>query len=62
MCIFCGGTCGGAGDMLLPALVTGAGLIVLKIKARRELKREKNSQECNKISESHKNDLNIPKQ
>jgi hypothetical protein len=37
MCIFCGGACGGIGDMLLPTIVTGAGLVVLKIKARRDL-------------------------
>ncbi|WP_181213576.1 hypothetical protein [Dehalococcoides mccartyi] len=39
MCIFCGGTCGGAGDMLLPALATGGGLVILKIQAKRELKK-----------------------
>jgi hypothetical protein len=36
MCIFCGGACGGIGDMLLPTLATGAGLVMFKIKAQRE--------------------------
>jgi hypothetical protein len=36
MCIFCGGACGGIGDMLLPTLATGAGLVMFKIKARKE--------------------------
>lgn len=62
MCIFCGGTCGGAGDMLLPALVTGAGLVVLKIQAKRASKKEKASPECDKITEAHDNGLQIPKQ
>jgi len=49
MCISCGGTCGGAGDMLLPVLVTGARLIVLKIKAKGASKIEKTSPDCDKI-------------
>jgi hypothetical protein len=36
MCIFCGGACGGIGDMLLPTLATGAGLVMFKIKASKE--------------------------
>jgi hypothetical protein len=36
MCIFCGGVCGGIGDILLPTLATGAGLAMFKIKARKE--------------------------
>lgn len=35
MCIFCGGVCGGAVDVLLPSIVAGAGLVVLKIQAIR---------------------------
>jgi len=35
MCIFCGGTCGGVGDMLLPSLVTGASLLVMRIRVNR---------------------------
>ncbi len=38
MCIFCGGACGGAGDILLPSIVAGAGLVVLKVQAIRASK------------------------
>jgi hypothetical protein len=33
MCIFCGGACGGIVDIMLPSVVTGASLVVLKVKA-----------------------------
>jgi hypothetical protein len=36
MCIFCGGTCGGIGDMLLPTMATGVSLVMLKIRASRK--------------------------
>jgi hypothetical protein len=42
MCIFCGGACGGIGDVLLPTLVTGTGLMMLKLKARREIYKGRN--------------------
>jgi len=35
MCIACGGVCGGAGDVVLPSLVIGAGLVVLGVRAKR---------------------------
>jgi mannose/fructose/N-acetylgalactosamine-specific phosphotransferase system component IIC len=35
MCIFCGGTCGGVGDALLPSASIGISLAVLKIQAVR---------------------------
>jgi hypothetical protein len=34
MCIFCGGACGGAGDVLLPAISAAVPLLTLKIRAR----------------------------
>ena len=37
MCIFCGGACGGIGNMLLPTIAAGTGLVVLKIKALRDM-------------------------
>lgn len=36
MCIACGGICGGVGDVLLPSMVAGAGLVVLGVRARRQ--------------------------
>jgi hypothetical protein len=44
MCIFCGGCCGGVGDMLLPTLVVGTGLVVTKIKVVRDKRKERNKQ------------------
>jgi len=35
MCIFCGGTCGGAGDALLPTLVASASLVVMRLRVLR---------------------------
>ena len=34
MCIFCGGACGGAGDVLLPVVSVGIPLLALKIRAK----------------------------
>jgi hypothetical protein len=34
MCIFCGGACGGAGDVLLPAIAAAVPLLTLKIRAK----------------------------
>ncbi len=45
MCIFCGGACGGAGDMLLPSIAAGAGLVVLKIQAMRASSKGKSREE-----------------
>ena len=42
MCIFCGGACGGAGDILLPSIVAGTGLVVLKVQAIRASSKGKN--------------------
>jgi hypothetical protein len=59
MCIFCGGACGGAGDILLPSIVAGAGLVVLKVQAIRASSKGKNrvntqSEEAKIKSESEK--------
>jgi hypothetical protein len=35
MCIFCGGTCGGVGDMLLPSLATVGSLVVMRVRVAR---------------------------
>jgi hypothetical protein len=35
MCIFCGGTCGGVGDVILPSATLGISLAILKIQAVR---------------------------
>lgn len=35
MCIFCGGTCGGVGDMLLPSIVTAGSLVVMRVRMGR---------------------------
>jgi hypothetical protein len=43
MCIFCGGACGGIGDMMLPTLATGAGLVMFKIKARKESRKARDN-------------------
>ena len=32
MCIFCGGTCGGAGNSLLPVIAAGIPFIIMKIR------------------------------
>ena len=34
MCIFCGGTCGGVGDSLLPFAAAGIPLVTMKIRAK----------------------------
>ncbi len=41
MCIACGGTCGGAGDIVLPSLVIGAVIIVQGVRASREARETK---------------------
>jgi hypothetical protein len=53
MCIFCGGACGGIGDILLPTLATGAGLVMFKIKASHE-SRKAHDQNQNILVESTK--------
>jgi hypothetical protein len=35
MCVFCGGTCGGAGDALLPTLVASTSLLVMRLRLLR---------------------------
>ena len=44
MCIFCGGDCGGAGDVLLPVISAGVPLVVLKIRARLTALKERDQQ------------------
>ena len=61
MCIFCGGACGGVGDILLPSIVAGAGLVVLKVQAIRASSKGKNGgntqgKEDETKSESEKKD------
>jgi hypothetical protein len=41
MCIFCGGTCGGVGDAILPYAALGVSLVGLKIQAVRESRKQK---------------------
>jgi hypothetical protein len=41
MCIFCGGTCGGVGDALLPSASLCISLAILKIKAVRASHKQK---------------------
>lgn len=36
MCIACGGICGGVGDVLLPSMVAGAGLVILGVRVGRK--------------------------
>jgi hypothetical protein len=48
MCIFCGGTCDGAGDVILPTLAAGAGMVMLRIQAKRELKKGKTKKDSTK--------------
>lgn len=43
MCIFCGGTCGGSGDALMPLLAAGAGIAILKVRAARGARRNKDA-------------------
>jgi hypothetical protein len=35
MCMFCGGTCGGAGDALLPSIVAAGSLVVMRVRMLR---------------------------
>lgn len=48
MCIFRGGACGGVGDVILPTLAAGAGLVMLRIQAKRELKKGKTKRDVGK--------------
>ena len=41
MCVFCGGTCGGAGDMILPYAAIGVSLVTLKVQAVRASRKQK---------------------
>jgi hypothetical protein len=41
MCIFCGGTCGGGGDIILPYAAIGISLVTLKIQAVRASRKQK---------------------
>ena len=41
MCIFCGGTCSGAGDMILPYAVIGISLVTLKVQSVRASRKHK---------------------
>ena len=41
MCIFCGGTCGGGGDMILPYAAIGLSLVTLKVQAVRAFRKQK---------------------
>ena len=47
MCIFCGGTCGGVGDAVLPTATLGISLVVLKIQAIRESRKQNTKDEVN---------------
>ena len=44
MCIFCGGACGGAGDLLLSLIVAGVGLVILKVQVIRFSSKGKNGE------------------
>ena len=45
MCIFCGGTCGGVGDVIIPSVAAGASLVTLKIQAMRQSRKQKAGQD-----------------
>jgi hypothetical protein len=51
MCIFCGGACGGAVDVILPSLVAGAGLVVLKVQAMRDSRKKDGTSEGESVTE-----------
>ena len=53
MCVFCGGTCSGVGDILLPSLAAGAGFVILKIQAKRDAKKAKNEADLENAPKSH---------
>lgn len=45
MCIFCGGTCGGVGDSLLPLIAAGAPIVIMKIRCDLQARKLKNQKE-----------------
>ena len=48
MCIFCGGTCGGVGDAVLPTATLGISLAVLKIQAIRASRKQNIEDDINR--------------
>jgi hypothetical protein len=47
MCIFCGGTCGGVGDSLLPVAAVGIPFIIMKIRTGISSRKLKNQNKSN---------------
>ena len=41
MCIFCGGTCGGVGDSLLPIAAVGVPFLVMKVRTKLVTRKQK---------------------
>ena len=52
MCIFCGGTCGGVGDAILPTATIGVTLVVMKVQAIRASHKNKLDEDANPKNES----------
>jgi len=54
VCLFCGGSCAGSGDMLMISLAAGVGLAIIKVRSVRaaRARNEQTSQENEPESES----------
>jgi len=44
MCLFCGGSCAGSGDVLLISLAAGIGLTIVKLQSMRAARKKKDPQ------------------
>ena len=51
MCIFCGGTCSGAGDAILPLATMGVSLALIKVQAVRAARMQKPKENTSKRQE-----------
>ena len=43
MCLFCGGSCGGSGDMLLISLAAGLGVAIVKVQSIQASRKRKDA-------------------
>jgi hypothetical protein len=59
MCIFCGGTCGGVGDALMPFLGAGISAAVIQLRGRK-LRRQKDVAAEQDKSTGSDTELKIP--
>jgi hypothetical protein len=56
MCIFCGGTCGGVGDALMPFLGVGMSMAVIKLRAKMASRRAESQAEPEEPAETAEGD------